>query len=793
MNSRPITGYTWKVCLIVSTLFAFSSLSALAQKEGSATLVGQIKDSAGSSVAGASILLKRLDKGATSDEHGRYRIEHLPAGEELLHVSYVGYTPSTHKILLKKNQTTTHDIVLSRRGEVLSEVEFTGQSKARTLQQSANAVDVITTEKARLRTGDMGQLLAQTKGVNVRRNGGLGSEARFSLNGLTDDQIRFFVDGVPAQFSAYSNGVANIPINLIERIEIFKGVVPVRFGADALGGAVNMVTSPLRRGWHGSASYQFGSFNAHRITAHLQYQDSSGFFGSVGAFYDYTDNNYKVDVQVGDSTGAIKDRTVRRFHDGYKAKAINASFGIKNQSWANELSIHAVLSDYFKEVQNNNIMTVPYGEVFYTTATKGTHLVYKKDFRKQFSIALTAGYTYNEYNFADTAHFVYDWFGKIINNRFNTGEIHKATDQIVFENNSFARLHFLYKLHTNHTLQLSLAPTYITRSGDERKQNDPSAPDPLGTKRLLSSLVNGVELESSLYDQMLQNILFVKQYLQKQESQEILPGGSLRNRNRSSQYYGAGNGLRYFITPKIIGKLSYEYATRLPNANEVFGDGRLSQANLELQPERSHNVNAEFNYDGTTSLRRLQLNVTGFLRSIQNMITQFGNDNLYNYQNVASARATGAEVAMVWSTLSNRLSIDANATYINYLNTSTSGPFAVYKSDRIPNRPYGMANASAQYRLPALIQKKADLTLFWNGGYIHEFYRGWESAGLSSSKQIIPSQFSNNIGATVQVPVGKTNNAITAEIQNLFNAKIYDNFGIQKPGIGFYFKLITQL
>ena len=37
-------------------------------------------------------------------------------------------------------------------------------------------------------------------------------------------------------------GIANVPVNLIERVEIYRGVVPIRFGADALGGAVNLVS-----------------------------------------------------------------------------------------------------------------------------------------------------------------------------------------------------------------------------------------------------------------------------------------------------------------------------------------------------------------------------------------------------------------------------------------------------------------------------------------------------------------------------------------------------------------------
>src|SRR5262249_10615613 len=107
-------------------------------------------------------------------------------------------------------------------------------SDAQRLQQSAEAVNVIDTRKPKQQTADLGEVLARTQGVAVRRDGGLGSNARFSLNGLYDDQIRFFLDGVPLDLAGYPSGIADIPVNLVDRVEVYRGVVPIRFGADAL-------------------------------------------------------------------------------------------------------------------------------------------------------------------------------------------------------------------------------------------------------------------------------------------------------------------------------------------------------------------------------------------------------------------------------------------------------------------------------------------------------------------------------------------------------------------------------
>ena len=138
------------------------------------------------------------------------------------------------------------------------------------LQRSAEAVSVVDLQKAQQRSSDLGEVLARTQGVTLRRSGGLGSSFRFFLNGLADDQIRFFLDSVPLDLAGFPQGIANMPVNLLERVEVFRAVVPLRFGVDALGGGVNLVT-PQSYETGADASYQVGSFHTHRLTGQVRY------------------------------------------------------------------------------------------------------------------------------------------------------------------------------------------------------------------------------------------------------------------------------------------------------------------------------------------------------------------------------------------------------------------------------------------------------------------------------------------------------------------------------------------
>src|SRR5690606_16038199 len=111
---------------------------------------------------------------------------------------------------------------------------------------------------------DVGQLLNRVSGVKIKESGGMGSRAALSLNGFSGNQVKVFLDGLPIDNYGSSFQLNNIPINYIDHIEVYKGVVPVWLGGDALGGAINLVknTNPMS---YLDASYSYGSFNTHRV------------------------------------------------------------------------------------------------------------------------------------------------------------------------------------------------------------------------------------------------------------------------------------------------------------------------------------------------------------------------------------------------------------------------------------------------------------------------------------------------------------------------------------------------
>ena len=691
------------------------------------------------------------------------------------------------------------------------EVQVSGQrSDEQKLRESAEAVTVIHLTDDHHRSADMGDVMARTAGVVVRRAGGLGSYERFSLNGLYDEQIRFFMDGIPLEFAGLPFGMSNIPVGVIQRIEIYRGVVPVRFGTDALGGAVNFITDD-RKDDFANVGLEMGSYGMRRLAASGRLiDDATGLIVLGHAYFDVADNDYDVDVEVTDDRGRLSPATVPRFHDWYRAFGGALEAGVVDKPWAKRLTLRGFYGRYDKELQHNLVMSVPYGEVQYAETISGLTLRYEQPLARNLDLELVGNYGYRTIWFLDDSDWVYDWYGEQVRERRKPGEIDgDATDLKQWQHGAYARLNLNYRPHPLHALRLSAAPTYVTRTGDERLQLDPDARDPENAVRSLMTLVGGLEWEWNAWampdvspelqerepdrSHRLQNILMAKVYFYRADSDEIVPGGALRQRDVSTNMLGAGDALRVRLTRWLMLKASYEFTLRFPRPDEVFGDGRLVQPNLELEPEISHNVNVGPRVElERSAIGGLIFDTSAFLREVDQMIVMLGNERFFRYQNVFAARALGVQAELEWIAPGRYLHVKGSTSYESTRNTSDDGPFADFEGDRIPNRPYFLASYELKGRIPKLFDEHDALEPFYQGRYVHEFFRGWESQGLREFKQVIRSQFVQAVGIDYGVEVDRLDLWLSLEVDNLFDALAYDLYGVQRPGRAFYAKLFGQ-
>lgn len=285
------------------------TIQAIAQ---SGKIEGNVSNEKGEAVPFASVFIAEIKKGTVSDLNGNYSLEKLPNGTYTVNVSRIGLKSQRKTVKIHQGKTTIVNFQLKEQISEIKEVEITAKSQAEELRESGYAVDVIETKEQKNLNSDINQVLKNTSGIHIRESGGLGSAFSLSLNGLSGNQIRYFIDGIPMENFGSALTLNNYPVNLIEKVEIYKGVVPITLGADALGGAVNITTDYRKKSFL-DAAYTFGSFNTHRASVNGQFANKEkGYFVRLSSFYNHSDNNYRVDsvplfdLELGNNLGTIK-------------------------------------------------------------------------------------------------------------------------------------------------------------------------------------------------------------------------------------------------------------------------------------------------------------------------------------------------------------------------------------------------------------------------------------------------------------------------------------------------------
>lgn len=673
------------------------------------------------------------------------------------------------------------------------EVLVQGESAAERLQRSARAVTVVDLEQARARTASLGAVLSRQEGITVRNTGGLGARSEVSLEGFTGDQVRFFLDGVPLRLAGFSLGAANAPLQFLERIEVYRGVVPVRFGADALGGAINLVSATDEPGTRALVSLLGGSFATQRATAAVAHQDpDDGWFVRARGFWDEAENDYPVTVEIPDADGRLAPARVRRFHDAYAAWGAMLDVGVAERPWARQLMLRAFQSAHDREVQHGRTsMQVPYGEVTFGRRARGAQLHYSYA-RERARVEAKVGYTEETTHFEDLARCRYDWRGHCVQVPFQ-GEINSIPmDRQRTDGVWFSRIDWASQVAPGHQLHVSLAPTHVRQSGRDAAIEE-GAYDALRAGRNLTTHVAGMEYHAELWDGALVNVLFGKTYQMLLRADEQLPNGNHRKLQRAELFGGWGDSLRWSPSDRSYLKASYEYALRLPNTEEIFGDGVLVLENLHLRSERSHNLNLGAHYDAVDPERGgVSAQATGFARWSSDLIrTLFAGGAALVNENVPEVSTLGVHGAASWSAPAHWLTFLGNATWQDVRNRSPEGSYG-QSGDRIPNQPYLMANAQLQLQHRGLLGARDRLRLVWNTGYVHEFFKAWESQGARDSKLVVPSQLHHDVGLLYGARGGATAFDVSFEVSNLTNAELYDYFGVQKPGRAFYVKVSIE-
>ncbi|MCK4607175.1 MAG: TonB-dependent receptor [candidate division Zixibacteria bacterium] len=224
----------WAICLLAVVV-----LSGETAAQSSTSLTGRVNDREdGAPVVGAEVVLVGTSYSLPTDQHGRFAFDHLPSGSYQIEVKapgYVGYVSQPVPVVVDITRSVA--IGLKRDYHPVEGITVRGRLEP----GGGNVVTVIGRERiAELQPRDLSDILQSVEGVYVQRNG---SESRIRVRGSASKHVLVLVDGQKINSSATGTADLNsIPVEMLERIEIHKSGASARFGPDALGGVVNIIT-----------------------------------------------------------------------------------------------------------------------------------------------------------------------------------------------------------------------------------------------------------------------------------------------------------------------------------------------------------------------------------------------------------------------------------------------------------------------------------------------------------------------------------------------------------------------
>ena len=210
-----------------------------------ANIVGHILDKkTGEHLSFINVYLHGTTIGTTTDATGHYYMKNLPEGKYTLVMKSIGYKTEEKTVTLKKGKTLEINFNAEEDAVSLDGVVVSANRNETTRRLAPSLVNVLdskvfeTTHATSLADG-----LNFQPGVRVENNCQNCGFQQVRINGLEGPYTQILVDSRPI-FSALTGvyGLEQIPVNMIERVEVVRGGGSALFGANAVGGTINIIT-----------------------------------------------------------------------------------------------------------------------------------------------------------------------------------------------------------------------------------------------------------------------------------------------------------------------------------------------------------------------------------------------------------------------------------------------------------------------------------------------------------------------------------------------------------------------
>lgn len=231
----------WRAALLALCLAAAAPDGVAADGE----VRGRVLDGqTGLPLVGANVQLLETVRGTTTDEAGRFAVTRVPDGEYVLCVSMIGYaTRTVAAVPAERAATADLEIELTETAIAINPVVVTADRRPRQLNESTSSLSVLSFAEIASRNNlRLDEALEMVPGVYL-------TEKDVSIRGSTGfrynsgGRVLLLVDGIPVM-TGDTGGIGwdMLPIDDIERVEVFRGAGSAVWGSSAIGGVINVIT-----------------------------------------------------------------------------------------------------------------------------------------------------------------------------------------------------------------------------------------------------------------------------------------------------------------------------------------------------------------------------------------------------------------------------------------------------------------------------------------------------------------------------------------------------------------------
>lgn len=246
---KKLTSF-YKMVMILSILLASFNTMLYSQSKTEANIYGHVLDAmTHEHMPFVNIYLKGTTYGTSTNDNGHYLMEHLPVGKHTIVVSFMGYKTIEQEVNLEANRSVEMNFTLEENSVLMRDVVVSANRYEVDRKEAATIVNVLTpklfvatnsvnlAEGLNYQPGLRVENTCQNCGVNAVR-----------INGLEGKYSQILIDSRPV-FSSLAGvyGLEQIPVSMIDRVEVIRGGGSAIFGSSAIGGVVNIITrEPIR-------------------------------------------------------------------------------------------------------------------------------------------------------------------------------------------------------------------------------------------------------------------------------------------------------------------------------------------------------------------------------------------------------------------------------------------------------------------------------------------------------------------------------------------------------------------